>query len=114
MAFDAFLSLIPLAAFIGWAMFRLHTRSDLLAPIVGPIAKAAPKAVVDLVGPEFLRLSDAKAAALAPLSLLVFMWVLSGGLSTAMYVFEAIFGSAESSWYQRRVVALIYVIGAAL
>jgi len=32
---------------------------------------------------------------------------------TAMYVFEAIFGSAESTWYQRRVVALIYVIGSA-
>jgi len=110
MAFDAFLSLVPLAAFAGFALYTFHQKADFLAPIVDPILNAAPKQVADLVTEEFFRLSHARALALAPLSLGVFLWVMSSGLSTAMYVLESMFATAPRPWYTRRLVAIGYVL----
>ena len=50
-AFDAFLSLVPLAAFAGMVMHRLH-ESDL---ILRPLLRASPAPVADLVGGAVTR-----------------------------------------------------------
>ncbi len=109
MAFDAFLSLVPLAAFAGWMLFTFHQKSGSITLIFGPILRASPEAVSELVSSEFLRLSDSGAAAVAPISLLVFLWVTSSGLSTAMGVFETMYARTPRSWLRRRVLAIGFV-----
>lgn len=105
MAFDAFLSLIPLVAFAGYLLSRLHQGFDV---VMRPLLRAAPPAVAQVVADEFLRLSES--AAVAPISLTGFLWISSGGISTAMGVFETIYNSTERSWYVRRAIAAACVI----
>lgn len=106
MAFDAFLSLIPLAAFAGFLVYRVRQGASALVTVVGPIVDAAPRPVQALVNSEFIRLSEMGAAALPPISVLVFVWVTSAGMSTGMGVFEATFSAHERPWYRRRLVAI--------
>ena len=106
-AFDTFLSLIPLVAIAGAILARLHKASEL---VMGPIARAAPGPVRELVIEEFERIGAADMAALAPVSIVAFIWVSSSGLSTAMYVFENMFHSRPRSWWWRRLIAMGTVI----
>jgi membrane protein len=106
MAFDAFLSLVPLAAFGGFFMHVLH-ESDV---VIGPILRAPPKPVADLVEESIRRLSGNNAAVIAPVSFAAFLWTSSAGLSTAMNVFETVFRSPPRLWYVRRAVAMLCVV----
>jgi len=103
MAFDAFLSLVPLAAFGGFFMHKLHESGDV---VIGPILRAPPKPVADLVEESIRRLSTDNAAVIAPVSFAAFLWTSSAGLSTAMVVFETVFRSPPRPWYVRRAVAM--------
>ncbi len=106
-AFDAFLSLIPILALIGYVLHRTHERGGLL---VEPLLRTAPKPIAELAGAEFLRVSDDSAATLAPLSALGFLWLASAGVSTAMSVFERMFAAPPRSWLRRRAAALLAVL----
>lgn len=106
-AFDTFLSLIPLVAIAGAVLARLHEASEL---VMGPIARAAPGPVRELVVEEFERIGAADMAALAPVSIIAFVWVSSSGLSTAMYVFENMFHSRPRPWWWRRIIAMGAVV----
>lgn len=108
MAFDAFLSLIPLVAFAGAIVAYLHETSDL---VIGPFARAAPAPVRELVVQEFGRITFGDMAAFAPVSIGAFVWVSSSGLSTAMYVFENIFHSPPRPWWWRRMIAMGAIVG---
>lgn len=107
MAFDLFLSLIPLVAAAGVILHRLHSTS---ATTLGPLLKAIPPAVAQLIDGEFLRLSDAGFKVFAPLVLGAFAWVSSAGLSTALGVFECIYIGSERPWWKRRLIAIAYVV----
>lgn len=109
MAFDAFLSLVPLAALAGFMLNHLHETGDL---VLGPLVKTAPAPVQGLVEDAFVRLVGGPSLALAPVSLAAFLWVSSAGISTAMSVFEAIFHSPPRPWWWRRLIAMACVIGA--
>jgi len=108
MAFDAFLSIIPLLAVAGWAMHRLR---DAVADMVASLLRAAPPSVSSALGEEFFRISDAKAIVLAPLGLIAFLWVSSAGAATAIGVFETMFVCAPRPWWRRRLVGAALVIG---
>lgn len=108
MAFDLFLSLIPLVAGGGVILHRLHSTS---ATTLGPLLKAIPPAVAQLIDGEFLRLSDAGFKVFAPVVLVAFAWVSSAGLSTALGVFECIYIGSERPWWKRRLIAMAYVLG---
>jgi membrane protein len=108
MAFDAFLSLIPLVAAAGVILHRLHSSS---ATTLGPLLKTIPPAVAQLIDSEFLRLSDKGFAVFAPVIVGAFAWVSSAGLSTAMGVFECIYIGSERPWWKRRAIAMTYVFG---
>jgi membrane protein len=105
MAFDAFLSLIPLVAFAGYVLSRLHQGTDL---VLKPLLRAAPAGVGQIVTEEFIRLAES--TAVAPISISGFLWMSSAGLSTAMGVFETIYNSSERAWYVRRAIAAACVI----
>jgi membrane protein len=108
MAFDTFMSLVPLVAFAGLVLSWLHQRGDLM---LAPLARAAPAPVTALVDGEYLRLSDGGIAAIAPISLVAFIWVTSSGLSTALGVFEVMFETTPRPWYIRRMIAMACVLG---
>lgn len=107
MAFDAFLSLIPLVAIAG---FFLQSTDEATIKVIGSLFSAAPQQVAQLVDFEFFRLSEAGSAVLAPLSLIAFLWVSSAGLATAMGVFETIYASEHRAWYIRRGLAMACVV----
>jgi membrane protein len=108
-AFDAFLSLIPILAAAGYLLHHVYREGggDLLAPLLA----AAPPPIRELAGAEFLRLSAADAATIAPLSGVAFLWVSSAGLSTAMAVFERMFAAPPRPFVVRRSLATAGVIG---
>jgi membrane protein len=108
MAFDAFLGIIPLLAFGGWIMGRLHQRGDL---VVGPILRSAPSQVAKLADDEMGRLSDGGMVAIAPVVVLAFLWASSAGVSTAMGVCETMYASKARAWYVRRLIAIGCVLG---
>lgn len=108
MAFDAFLSLVPLAALAGFVLGKLHQSGDI---VLGPLLRTAPRAVADLIEGAVVRLED-NAAVVAPVSIGAFLWVTSAGLSTAMYVFENVFWSKPRPWWWRRAIAMICVVAA--
>lgn len=108
MAFDTFLSLVPLTALAGYVLGHIHESGDIL---FGPILRTVPTPAQEMVRSTFIRLSDASAAALTTISLAAFLWVSSSGLSTAMYVFESMFHSAPRPWWWRRIIAMGCVLG---
>lgn len=107
-AFDAFLSLIPILAIGGFLLQRRDKTGSLL---LLKLFEGAPPQVIQLVDNEFLRLSDTSGFVLAPISGLAFLWVSSAGISTAMGVFETIYAVETRPWYIRRAIAIACVIG---
>ncbi len=106
-AFDAFLSLVPLLALFGSIVATLHQRGDLL---LGPLLQNAPSAVTELAVKELDRLHDTPIAAIAPIVTIGFVWVSSAGLATAMGVCERMRGGTSRSWLARRAVAVAGVL----
>ena len=103
MAFDAFLSVIPLIALAGWVLARLHESGD---SVLRSLFNAAPHPIQQLAGAEFLRLSEGGSAAVPPISLIAFTWVTSSGMSTAIGEFEVIFHAAPRGYWARRAIAV--------
>ncbi len=103
MAFDAFLSIIPLIALAGWVLDRLHESGDVL---ITTLFMAAPLPIQKLAGAEFLRLSEGGMAAVPPISLVAFTWVTSSGMSTAIGEFEVIFHATPRGYWARRAIAV--------
>src|SRR5262245_19814779 len=80
MAFDAFLSLVPLVGFLGYFLNRSEAKSGVM---IASLVQSAPAPVQQLFGAEFFRLSASGAAVVAPVSIIAFLWVSSAGISTA-------------------------------
>ena len=106
-AFDAFLSLVPLAAFAGWVLHLVHQSGEV---VLGPILRAAPTEVADLVEAAVVRFSTSSGAVIAPVSIAAFLWTTSAVLSTAMYVFENAYRSPPRTWWWRRGIAILCVL----
>ena len=107
MAFDVFLSLIPILAMCGYVLHRLRQSGSV---VLGSLLRTAPPQIQELASAELLRLSDEGAAALAPLSLIGFIWLSSSGLATAMSHCEVMFHARARSWVKRRAIAIACVV----
>jgi membrane protein len=105
-AFDAFLSLVPLLAFGGLVLHLLHESGELL---IRPILRASPEPVAELFESAMFRLRGS-AALIAPVSSAAFLWTSSSGISTAMSIFETMFHSPPRPWWWRRGIAILCVI----
>ena len=108
-AFDAFLSLVPLSAF-GGLLFHLLNENGLL--FLGPLLRASPKPVAELIEQAVFRFVQGDSAVIAPVSVVAFIWTSSAGLSTAMSVFETMFHSPPRPWWWRRAIGMLCVLGA--
>jgi membrane protein len=105
MAFDAFLSFIPLLSLAGWTAHRLGYGAVLLRRLL----ESLPIANHEAEGADLFRMSDRTVLTLAPLSALLFMWVSSSGIATAMGVCEVMFEATKRVWWRRRVIAIGWV-----
>lgn len=108
MAFDAFMSLVPLLALAGWILNGLG-QGDALTTL---LTSALPFTAAELSEGDPLRISTRAVVTLAPLSALVFLWLSSAGIATAMGVCEVMFEATQRPWLRRRLIAFGCVIAA--
>jgi membrane protein len=114
MAFNFFLSVIPLLVLLGYVLGRLVRRAGVEA-LFGPLFDTIPSASADIVRHELERLAGAGSVSIAPLSAVTFLWLTSSGIHQMMDVFEAASHARRRPWWKQRLIALATVgVGFAL
>jgi membrane protein len=113
MAFHFFLSLVPVLVLVGFVLGHVVRQRGVDA-ILGPAIEATPDAAEQIVRAELARLAGASASSLAPLSVVVFVWLAAGGVHGLMDELEVIAKSKTRSWWTQRVLATAWVLGALL
>ncbi len=108
LAFDLFLSLLPLLAFGGWALVH-YAGPELRQHANEALVRLAPGGAGELVDAQ-MELLDASGRALAPASLVAFVWSASAGLHTLLAALRAIHGSLPLPWWNVRARALAFVV----
>jgi membrane protein len=110
MAFNFFLSLIPLLVVLGYIVGHVVRRRG-VEPLLGPLLEAAPDMANALVRKELERLAGASSSSLAPLGVGGFLWLASSGTHGLMDVFELALGAPRRPWWKKRVFAVGWVVG---
>ncbi|HPB96173.1 MAG TPA: YihY/virulence factor BrkB family protein [Polyangiaceae bacterium] len=108
MAFWLFLGLIPLAAILGWAVTRF-TGTEIRRSVLESLISVTPEPALGLVDEQMHRLGDGTEA-VAPLSLLGFLWLASGGVHTAIVAIQIAQAGHARSWLRNRSLALAFVL----
>jgi membrane protein len=109
MAFNFFLSLIPLLVLVGFMLGHL-VRTNGVETFMAPLLGALPATSAELVGHELQRMAGARAGSVAPLSALTFFWLASSGVSHMMSVFEKAVRASRRRWVKQRALALACVV----
>jgi membrane protein len=109
MAFDFFLSIVPLLVMLGYVLGRLVRRRGVEA-LVGPLLETMPNASADLARHEIERLAGHSSASLAPLSAATFLWLASSGIHKMMDVFEVAARATPRPWWKQRFMAVLSVL----
>lgn len=110
MAFQFFLSMIPLLVLAGFVVGRL-VRLRGVAPVMDPVLDLLPQAAGDLVKRELEGMAGAGAAPVAPLSVIGFLLVASNGTHAMMNVFERAFHAHRRPWWKKRLIASAWLVG---
>lgn len=108
LAFDLFLSLLPLFAFGGWALVH-YAGPELRQHAIDALVRLAPGGAGELVDAQFALLDEA-GRALAPASVIAFVWSASAGLHTLIAALRAIHGARVLPWWNVRARALSFVV----
>ncbi len=109
MAFQFFLSLIPLLVLAGFVIGHL-VRVRGVDPVMEPVLDLLPQAAADLVHRELEGMAGSGSAPVAPLSVIGFLLVASNGTHAMMNVFERAFGAHRRPWWKKRAIALAWLI----
>jgi len=109
MAFNFFLSVVPLLVLLGFVLGRFVRRRGVEA-LVGPLLETIPDAAADLARHELERLAGASVTSIAPLGAMTFLWLTSSGIHQMMDVFERATGARRRPWWKQRVIALAVVV----
>ncbi|MBN2194308.1 MAG: YihY/virulence factor BrkB family protein [Polyangiaceae bacterium] len=105
MAFDLFLSLIPLLALAGWALAALLRESPEALQFVSALMDSTPIQVHLILQTHFGRFKGG----IAPLAAVVAVYMASNAFHTFMQVFENATGASRRSWWWKRLIALACV-----
>ncbi len=109
MAFNFFLSLIPLLVLVGFVLGHL-IRTNGVDAFMAPFLNTIPVASADLIRRELQRLAGASGGSVAPLGVLTFFWLASSGVSHMMSVFEKVMHAPPRPWWKQRALAVAYVV----
>lgn len=110
MAFDLFLSLIPLLALAGWLLGILLSRNPEALRSVSSLLDVTPVQVHFVLENHLGRF----AGGIAPLVAIVSVYMASNAFHTAMEVFENATAAARRSWWVKRAIALCCVFAVIL
>jgi uncharacterized BrkB/YihY/UPF0761 family membrane protein len=110
MAFQFFLSMIPLLVLAGFVVGRL-VRIRGVDTVMEPVLDLLPQAAADLVHRELEGMSGSGSAPVAPLSVIGFLLVASNGTHAMMNVFERAFGAHRRPWWKKRLIASAWLVG---
>ncbi|MEO7112502.1 MAG: YihY/virulence factor BrkB family protein [Polyangiaceae bacterium] len=110
MAFQFFLSLIPLLVLAGFVVGHL-VRVRGVDPVMEPVLDLLPQAAADLVHRELEGMAGSGSAPVAPLSVIGFLLVASNGTHAMMNVFERAFGAHRRPWWKKRLIASAWLVG---
>jgi membrane protein len=105
MAFNFFLSVIPLLVLVGFVLGNLVRKQGVDA-FMGPLLDTVPPTSADIIRHELELLAGASAASIAPLSIAGFLWLTSSGTHHVMDVFEAAVKAPPRAWWKQRLIAL--------
>jgi membrane protein len=111
MAFDLFLALLPMLALAGWLLAVVLRNSADALGVASTLLDLTPREVSELVMRHFGRFS---AGAVAPIALLVSLFLASVAFHTLIDVFEEAAGAEPRSWLRKRILALGCVLAAVL
>lgn len=109
MAFNFFLSVVPLLVMLGYVVGRFVRRRGVDA-LVGPLLETIPDAAADLARHELERLAGSSSPSIAPLGLVTFLWLTSSGIHQMMDVFELAARAKRRPWLKQRAIALATVV----
>jgi membrane protein len=108
-AFWFFLSLMPLLVLIGFLVGHV-ARTKGVDALLAPLLDVVPATAEDIVRKELERLAGGGASSLAPLGVAGFLWTASSGLHNLMDVFESKGTVEPRAWWQKRLIALAWVV----
>lgn len=103
MAYDVFLGIIPLFAFMGWIAGWLARTGRPIAYEVG-LLDLAPGPAAELARSHLYRIEDA--TTFAPIVLVGFLWLSSSGTHVALATVRAIVGLPPRTYVRTRLLAL--------
>jgi membrane protein len=109
MAFNFFLSLVPLLVLVGFILGHL-VRTNGVEAFMAPLLDTIPATSAELVGKELQRMAGARAGSVAPLGVVTFFWLASSGVHHMMSVFEKAVGARPRRWLKQRAIALGCVV----
>ena len=108
MAFYFFLGVIPVFVFVGSIVGQLvHDQG--VETLARPLYGVMPPAAAALLVQELRAMEGASATALAPLSLVGFVILMSNGVHNLMDVFEMVTHAPHRTWVRQRILALAWV-----
>jgi membrane protein len=110
MAFNFFLSLIPLLVVLGYLVGQVARRRG-VEPLLGPLLETTPEMAGGVVRKEVERMAGSSAS-LAPIGVAGFLWLASSGTHGLMDVFELALGAPRRPWWKKRALAMVWVLGA--
>lgn len=105
MAFNFFLSVIPTVALLGFILSHLVRKRGLW--LLEPLGDAIPFAK-EIGAHELDRMANM--VAVAPISILGFLWVTSTGTSSLIDTFEVALGAKRRAWWVQRMIAVTWVL----
>jgi membrane protein len=111
MAFDLFLALLPMLALAGWLITVVLRSSAEALVVASTLLDVTPREVSELALRHFGRFSG---GAVAPVALLVSLFLASVAFHTLIDVFETASGAEPRSWVEKRLIALGCVLAAIL
>ena len=106
MAFWLFLGLVPLAAILGWALAKF-AGAEIRESIIASLVAVTPQPALEIVDEQLHRLV-AGGGTVAPLSLLGFLWIASGGVHTAMVAIQNAQAGRSRPWWHNRSLSVVF------
>jgi membrane protein len=112
MSFWLFLSLVPLAAVVGWLAARVATSSRLASPLL----ETVPLEVRELLARQVHRVAAWHGATVAPVAAVTFLWLAGSGVHAVFDALEVQSGTSRPWWKKRALslaTCLVLALGAA-